>query len=87
MFQLQTEGAIKMMYLAATCEIPEPLSVFDQACRLLRDNLRQEPQANLLWTNGRWQPATLDDIMKRANLRLKSLGRPQFTGKADWIIS
>jgi hypothetical protein len=74
------------MHLAATCEAPERPSVFDLAIRILRDNLRQERHANFLWTNGRWQPATLDDIMRRANARLKSLGRPQFTGKADWII-
>jgi hypothetical protein len=73
------------MHLASVRELPERPSNFDRACRLLRDNLRQEPHANYLWTNGRWQPASLDQIMLRANQLLKSTGRPQFTGKPDWI--
>jgi hypothetical protein len=75
-----------MMQLVAQTEAPERPSVFDMACRILRDNLRQEPHCNFLWTNGRWQPASLDDIMRRANVRLKNLGRPQFTGKPDWAV-
>ena len=75
------------MQLVSTRERPERPSVFDQACRLLRDNFRQEPHCNYLWTNGRWTPATLDEIMRRANERLKSVGRPQFTQKAAWVIA
>jgi hypothetical protein len=75
------------MHLASVCELPEHPSVFDQACRLLRDNLRQEPHCNYLWTNGRWVHASLDEIMRRANEYLKSMGRPQFTGKRDWVIA
>jgi hypothetical protein len=74
-----------MIQLASVCELPERPSCFDLACRILRDNIRQEPHCNYLWTGGRWVPATLDDIMQRANARLKSLGRQQFTGKASWI--
>jgi hypothetical protein len=75
-----------MIQLASVREHPERPSVFDLACRILRDNLRQEPHANFLWTDGRWQPAKLDDIMRRANVRRKSLGHPQFTGKREWIV-
>jgi hypothetical protein len=65
-------------------EIERP-SNFDIACRLLRGYLREEPRGYFLWTNGRWVPASLDDIMLRANQLLKSMGRPQLAGKAEWM--
>ena len=73
------------MHLAARTEIPERPSAFDMTCRILRDVIRLDAKVNYLWTDGRWQPATLDEIMRRANRRRKSLGHPQFTGKKEWI--
>jgi hypothetical protein len=75
------------MQLVSTRELPERPSVFDQACRLLRDNLREEPRGYFLWTNGRWMPASLDDIMRRANEHRKRMGHPQFTGKPEWAVA
>jgi uncharacterized protein YbjT (DUF2867 family) len=75
------------MQLVASNEVPERPSVFDQALRIVRDILRQEPHAYFLWTNGRWSPASVDDIMRRANERLKNLGRPQFGNKREWIVA
>ena len=61
-------------------------SDFEKACRLLGDVLRQRPHANFLWTAGRWLPATIDDIMRRANERLKSVDGEQFKGKSSWLV-
>jgi hypothetical protein len=65
-------------------EIEKP-SDFDQACHILRDVLRKEWHANLLWQNGRWVNATVDDIMTAANVRRKQAGLPQFGGKLSWL--
>lgn len=73
-----------MQLVSQRSEVERP-SDFQIACRLLRDVLRQDRHANFLWTNGRWQPACLDDIMTRANAYLKSVGREQFRGKASWL--
>ena len=73
------------MHLASSRELPTPPSNFELACRVLRDVLRQEPHAYFLWTQGAWVHADVDAIMKRANVRLKSMGRPQFTNKREWI--
>jgi hypothetical protein len=75
-----------MMQLVSQRKEIERPSDFALACRLLRDVLRQDRDCNYLWTNGRWQPASLDDIMRRANSHLKSVGREQFKGKAAWIV-
>lgn len=64
-------------------EIERP-SNWQLALRLLRDNLRENQGRYELWTNGRWEPASVDDIMRRANQRLKSVGRKQFPGKETW---
>ena len=64
----------------------EKPSNFELACRLLKDVLRMEPEANYLLTDGRWRPASLDDKMLRANQRLKSIGRPQFANKQSWVV-
>jgi hypothetical protein len=75
-----------MMQLVSSQELPERPSCFDRACRILGDNLRRDPDKNYLWTDGRWVPASLDEIMRRANQQLKAFGRPQFTNKREWII-
>ena len=74
------------LQLASSREEVERPSNFELACRLLRDVLRMERHANFLWTNGRWQHATVDDIMKRANEHQKRAGRQQFKGKAVWQV-
>ena len=75
-----------MMHLCAQNEAPEPLSDFEKACRLIKDNLRRGRLKNELWTDGNWIPADLDDIMRRANMRCKAMGLPQFRGKPLWIV-
>jgi hypothetical protein len=75
-----------MIQLVSQRQAPEKPSVFDQACRLLRDNIRLDPHVTYLWTNGRWMPASLDDVMRRANEQLKRLGRQQFTQKPEWRV-
>jgi hypothetical protein len=65
-------------------EVERP-SDFDIAKRLLRDNLSEEIRGYLLWTDGRWVPAGVDDIMRRANIVRKRSGQPQFTGKVSWL--
>lgn len=72
--------------LVSSSDPTERLSDWDLAKRILRDNLRENQRSYELWTNGKWVPADIDDIMKRANMRRKSLGQPQFTGKAEWIV-
>jgi hypothetical protein len=72
------------LHLASNRNEIERPSNWDLALRIIRDELRQEMHANFLWTNGRWHPATVDDIMLRANHHLKRVGRPQFTGKEEW---
>jgi len=67
-------------------EIERP-SDFDIAKRLLRDNLSEELRGYLLWTDGRWVPASIDDIMRRANIVRKRSGQPQFNGKLSWVVS
>jgi hypothetical protein len=74
------------LQLASQLTPVEKPSDFELACRMLRDNLRSEPHAYFLWTDGSWCHAHIDDIMRRANVRLKSMGRPQFTGKAEWRV-
>jgi hypothetical protein len=76
-----------MMHLASVRQEVERPSVFDRACRILGDNLRLDARVNYLWTNGRWVPASLDDIMRRANERLKSTGQPQIINNPAWVIS
>jgi hypothetical protein len=75
-----------MMHLASQRKEVEKPSVFDLACRILKDVIRLDPHATYLWTHGRWHPASLDEVMRRANQRLKNLGRPQFTQKREWIV-
>ena len=75
-----------MMQLVSNRNEVERPSNYDLACRMVQDVLRQEPHANFLLTDGKWQHATVDDVMRRANSRLKSMGRPQFTGKREWIL-
>jgi len=74
-----------MMHLVSSRKEIEKPSDFELACRILKDVLRQEPDCNFLWTDGRWQPADYNDIMRRANSRLKSLNRPQFDRKREWL--
>ncbi len=74
------------LQLASQRQETERPSDFDIAKRLLRDNLREEIRGYLLWTDGRWVPAGIDDIMVRANVVRKRSGHPQFTGKASWFV-
>lgn len=66
-------------------EIERP-SDFDIAKRLLRENLRENRGGYELWTFGRWEPADLDEIMRRANVVRKRAGHPQFMGKPEWRV-
>jgi len=75
-----------MIHLASVRKEIERPSVFDRACRILKGNIRQDVDVNYLWTNGRWAPASLDDIMRRANQVLKNTGQPQITNKSEWVI-
>jgi hypothetical protein len=74
------------LHLASNRKEVERPSNWDLAIRIVKDVLRMEPHAYFLWSNGRWEHATVDDIMRRANMRQKSFNRPQFSGKREWIV-
>jgi hypothetical protein len=59
----------------------------DIAKHTLGDNVRFDANANYLWTNGRWLPATVTDIMRRVNTVRKRDGFKQIDNNHAWIVN
>ena len=63
------------------------LSTLERAIEAIgANNVKFTDGGNFLWIQGRWQPASLTDIMRAANRSLVKQARPQITNNPAWVV-